>query len=452
MAATLVVAIAFFTGGGLLYLFVSAALTRDVAERTELAARRVAGAATEGLLRQHLLRASEGGDHLQVVAEDGRVISWNTLLVQERPIADFRPQGGRDSASRTIAAPWFSHGHRAEVVVVRAETQDGPVLVYAAATLAQADRAAGTILLALAISAPLFISIVAAVTWWATRRAFRPVEAIRAELAAITARALDHRVPEPPTGDEVADLARTVNRTLDRLDQSVARQRQFVSDASHELRNPIAALLVQLEVALSETDPKDPVRPVINDALTDTKRLQTLADDLLLLAVLDTEARRGHAPVDIGLMAAEVVAHRRHNRVPIKLDIADDVQISGDARQLSRLVANLLSNAQRHADSAVTVRVTSDDTAEQAILEVADDGPGLPAADRERIFERFTRLDQARDRETGGVGLGLAIARDIAQAHAGTLKVEESERGARFVARLPPLGSRSKGESSGGYG
>lgn len=447
LAATLIVTVAFAAGGTVLYVLLHRALTGEVADRTELAARRVAGPASDGPLPRRLPRAGESVDLVQVVGRDGAVIASNGLIGEGQPLATFRPPRDDDSASRVVSDPGFAHGARAEVVVVRAQTRDGPVYVYAATAFTQADRAAGFILRAMLYAAPVFIAMVAAVTWWATRRAFRPVEAIRAELASITARALGRRVPEPPTGDEVADLARTVNHTLDRLDHAVARQRQFVSDASHELRNPIASLRLQMEVALAETDPCEPVHRTVGEALADTERLEALAGDLLLLARLEGRPDGGGAPVDLGLLAAEEVARRRRTRVPVRLDIADGVHAAGDERHLSRLLANLLDNAQRYARHEVTVRVRADEPSGHAVLEVADDGPGVPPADRERVFERFTRLDEARGRETGGAGLGLAIAREIAGAHAGTLTVEDGDAGAdgdagpgaRFVTRLPLL-------------
>ena len=452
LAATLVVTLAFAAAGALLYVLLHSELTSEVGDRTELTARRVADSESAGSLKGPLPRAGEGVDLIQVVSEAGGILKSNGLISEGQPLIRIRPRPGQDSLSTVVKAPELARGHPVQVVVVRAQGVDGPVYVYAATALTDTDKATRAILVALLVAAPIFIAMVAVLTWWTTGRALRPVESIRAELAAITARALGRRVPEPRTGDEVAALAATVNQTLDRLDRAGERQRQFVSDASHELRNPIATVRLQLETMLAEDGDAQSLRAAIREALTDTERLQAIAADLLLLAQADSETRsesgsagegsglrRRHEPLDLGLLAAEEVARRQGNRVPVRLDVADGVLVRGDARQLSRVLENLIANAQRYATARVSVRVASDAGAGQAVVEVADDGPGIPLADRERVFERFTRLDAARGRQTGGAGLGLAIAREVAIAHDGTLRVGESAAGARLVLRVPLL-------------
>jgi signal transduction histidine kinase len=447
LAATLVVTLAFAAAGALLYVFLHSELTGEVGERTELTARRIADSEAAGGLKGPLPRAGEGVDLIQVVSEAGGILKSTGRISEGQPLVRIRPRPGQDSVSAVVKVPELARGHPVQVVVVRTRSREGPVYVYAATALTDTDKATRAILIALLAAAPVFIATVAVVTWWTTGRALRPVESIRAELAAITARALGRRVPEPRTGDEVAALAATVNQTLDRLDRAGERQRQFVSDASHELRNPIATVRLQLETMLAEDGDAQSLRAAIREALADTERLQAIAADLLLLAQADSETRSGtgpgtggaHEPIDLGLLAAEEVARRQDNRVPVRLEVADGVLVRGDARQLSRVLENLISNAQRYAATRVTVGVAADRTAGQAVVEVVDDGPGIPPADRERVFERFTRLDAARGRETGGAGLGLAIAREVAIAHDGTLRVGESEAGARLVLRVPLL-------------
>ncbi|MBO2450042.1 HAMP domain-containing histidine kinase [Actinomadura barringtoniae] len=451
LAATLVVTLAFAAAGALLYVLLHSELTSEVGDRTELTARRVADSESAGSLKGPLPRAGEGVDLIQVVSEAGGILKSNGLISEGQPLIRIRPRPGQDSVSTVVKVPELARGHPVQVVVVRTQSQDGPVYVYAATALTDTDKATRAILIALLIAAPVFITMVAVLTWWTTGRALRPVESIRAELAAITARALGRRVPEPRTGDEVAALAATVNQTLDRLDRAGERQRQFVSDASHELRNPIATVRLQLETMLAEDGDAESLRAAIREALTDTERLQAIAADLLLLAQADSEirsesggaaressgVRRRRETLDLGLLAAEEVARRQGNRVPIRLDVADGVLTRGDERQLSRVLENLIANAQRYATARVTVRVAADAGAGEAVVEVVDDGPGIPPEDRERVFERFTRLDAARGRQTGGAGLGLAIAREVAIAHGGTLRVGESAAGARLVLRVP---------------
>ncbi|MFF8280377.1 sensor histidine kinase [Streptomyces lateritius] len=287
---------------------------------------------------------------------------------------------------------------------------------------------------------PLVALLTGALVHLAAARALRPVEAVRRELEDITSHSLDRRVPVPATDDVIGRLARTTNDTLDRLEQASARQQQFVADAAHELRSPLAALRAQLESALRH--PEGVVwGSVVEGAATDVVRLQALADDLLLLAGMDGTRHRARVVEDVDLSAVAEDLVREHAHLPeagtLKLlcETEGPAAVVGDARQLERLVRNILGNACRHADSAVTVAVRTDRGS--VVLEVLDDGPGIPPADRHRVFDRFTRLDESRARTAGGAGLGLPIAREIAARHGGTLTVEESARGARLVARLP---------------
>ncbi|WP_167746575.1 sensor histidine kinase [Streptomyces melanosporofaciens] len=260
---------------------------------------------------------------------------------------------------------------------------------------------------------------------------------MRQEFTEITERDLHRRVPVPRARDEIHRLARTMNATLDRLHRAMTRQRQFVADASHELRSPIAAVRAQLELVLTRPSRTD-WPAAVHKALRDTDRLQAVASDLLLLARLDAQEAPRTAAVDLGALAAEEV--RRH---PGALTLAGEQEraavVTGSQVQLSRLLTNLADNARRHTRTTVSITVA----VRGGLVELAvdDDGPGIPEADRERVFERFTRLDDARARQDGGTGLGLAIANDIAHAHGGTLTVLTSPRGgARLLLCLPRTG------------
>ncbi|MDQ1036091.1 signal transduction histidine kinase [Streptomyces sp. V3I8] len=307
----------------------------------------------------------------------------------------------------------------------------GGLTVHAGAPLTAEQEAVSTALTVILIGFPLLLAVVALVTWLVTRRALRPVEDIRGEMAAITASEdLTRRVPVPGTHDEVARLARTTNETLAALERSVERQRRFVADASHELRSPIASLRTQLEVGAAHPELLD-----VDGAVEDTVRLQRLAADLLLLARLDAGERPADGRFDLAALVRAETGQRVGDRVPVSV-AADAVEVSGSRGQLARILGNLLDNAQRHTRSSVAVTVRR--AGEWAVLEVADDGAGVPAAERERVFERFVRLDEARTRDDGGAGLGLAIARDVAVRHGGSLTVREAPAGgALFELRLP---------------
>ncbi|MGP4112024.1 sensor histidine kinase [Streptomyces sp. 4N509B] len=333
--------------------------------------------------------------------------------------------------------------------IVRARTTNGQdVTVYAGAPLEVERAALDSVRTSMLVGIPVLLAVVAGVTWLVTRRALRPVEGIRQEMAAITrSQDLSRRVPEPGSRDEIGRLAQTTNETLTALEASVERQRRFVADASHELRSPIASLRTQLEVGEAHPELLD-----VPGAVQDTIRLQDLAADLLLLARLDAGERPAAAPVDLTRLVAEEVARRgaepggEAGGVAVRAgEMAESVRVSGSRGQLLRVLGNLLDNGRRHAASTVRVSVRREEAgadggadAGTAVVEVADDGAGVPEADRERIFERFVRLDDARSRDDGGAGLGLAIARDVAGRHGGSLTVSRApEGGALFVLRLP---------------
>jgi signal transduction histidine kinase len=271
-------------------------------------------------------------------------------------------------------------------------------------------------------------------TWCVVGRTLRPVAAIRARMSEITLSDLSLRVPTPPGEDEISLLARTANKTLGRLEEAVRQQRQFAATTSHELRTPLTGLRTGLEEALlypADIDPRDAIR----GALSVTGRLETIVDDLLLLARLRCVDPAPPEPIDLGALVMEETAQTRG--LPVFVHTVGDVWVRGSRIQLIRVVGNLLSNARRHADTSVRIQVESADG--HAVVAVSDDGLGIAPADRERVFERFTRLDDGRRRDSTGSGLGLAISRDIVHAHHGTLRIEDSPRGARFVLRLPLL-------------
>jgi signal transduction histidine kinase len=315
----------------------------------------------------------------------------------------------------------------------------GMVRVYVFATTDFARQAQTALDRDLYPAVPAAALLVAAVAFLATRRALRPVEEIRVRTAAVTAADPRERVAVPRTGDEIARLAVTINETLGRLDSASRAQRRFVADAAHELRSPLAGLLATLEVAEVYPDRADwPATVAV--AARQARRVQALADDLLLLARLDSAP----APVpgrlvDLAALAQDVAVDFAA-RCPIEVrdDTAGTALVHGVPLQLERMLRNLVDNATRFAATGVRVEVSVQ--AARVVLTVHDDGPGIPAEDRERVFERFTRLEDDRSRDTGGSGLGLAIVREIAGRHHGTVRVQgaqEGVSGARLTVRLP---------------
>jgi signal transduction histidine kinase len=303
------------------------------------------------------------------------------------------------------------------------------------AALSEVQRTLNTQVLLLLCASALLLGLFTGVVWVATGRVLRPVEAIRREVADITAHDLSRRVSVPRGQHEITRLATTVNATLDRLEGAVRDNQRFVADASHELRGPLAALRAELEIATAHPELAH-WDAVVRDALADTCRLQELTTDLLLLARLDgVPGATAVGTVDLAAVVRDELARRR-SRHAITTELPDQpVPVPGSRALLARLLGNLLDNAERHAASTVSVRLRT--CGGQALLDVADDGSGIPPAARERVFDRFTRLDDARARDTGGSGLGLPIARRIATTCAGSLRVADDTGGARFTAELP---------------
>jgi len=312
-----------------------------------------------------------------------------------------------------------------------------PVSAYVLVWPFAAAEALSTVDPVLLFGGVVLLLMVGLVTWWVVGRVLGRVERIRTELVDITAHDLSRRVPVPATGDELQRWAITTNETLDRLEAAVSRYRGFVDDAAHELRSPLASLLSTLEVAAAHPDRAD-LPSVVGTALAEARRLQRLTDDLLLLARLDRPAPVHTRVVDLDALAAEQVAERRFAGTGTRYEMSTvEGRVLGDEGQLERVLRNLLDNAAKFARSEVQVTVARRDGWVE--LEVADDGPGIPAEDRSRVFDRFTRLDPSRDALHGGTGLGLAIARDIVRGHGGRIEVADSRAGARVVVRLPEV-------------
>lgn len=312
------------------------------------------------------------------------------------------------------------------------DSPEGVRTVMAISPLAEAARSVDAVIRALSITAPLLLLFVAATTWFSVSRSLRPVEQIRRQADAISHATLSGRLPEPASASELHRLTATLNEMLGRLEAGAQRQREFIADASHELRTPLAAMRGELEVALKHADSAE-WGAIARRLLADQRRLEQLTTDLLTLARL--EEMGGHRdadPVDL----ASVVAVELDSITTVQLETdVRPVRVRGSAADLTLLVRNLVDNAARYSDRRIAVGLYEEDG--QAVLIVDDDGPGVPQSDRERIFERFTRLDGSRARASGGVGIGLALVRRVAEDHGGGVTVRDAPLGgARFEVRI----------------
>ena len=378
------------------------------------------------------LPAAPGGDPgawAQVIDSSGNVIAATSNITGLPGLYTQSAAGG--TPVRTSAAPtWTAE----DQIVVSQPAGGSRTIVYAGSSAHLLGVITHDLQGHLLVALPFVLLAGAAIAWLLVGRTLRPVERIRAEAAAITATDLHRRIPEPASDDEIARLTRTLNDMLSRLDDSARVQRRFVADASHELRTPLTAMRTSLEVGLAHPD-RAPWPQLADRAVAETARLQRLVDALLLHARADAGTLiAAPQPVDLADLTRVVTDALTPTRVPVTIAADPAVTVSGDPDQLTRLIRNLLDNAIRYADRRVDLTVTTHGS--HALVEVADDGPGVAPADRERIFERFVRLDTARTRATqpSGSGLGLSIARDIATAHHGTLTLSGSNV---FQLRLP---------------
>lgn len=322
---------------------------------------------------------------------------------------------------------------RFAISTARVETPRGSLVLNVASPLGDLQRTVNRISNALLIFVPILVGLVGAMTWFMTGRALRPVSDITKQVQVISGRTLHARVPEPAVDDEIGELARTMNAMLDRLEAAVERQKRFVSDASHELRSPVASIKTQLETALMHPETAD-WPAVASTLLAEDIRLELLVDNLLALARLDEGVRRTPTEVDLDEVVFEQTS--RTFRVPVDRSRVGAGRVVGVPQELTSVVRNLVDNATRHAQSQV--RVTLATTGPFVRLTVEDDGPGIAVADRPRVFERFTRLEEGRARDRGGSGLGLALCQRVVEASGGRIFIETSELGgASFVVELP---------------
>ena len=432
--ATLVAVIAVGISAVALLVVLRHSLERAGDDAAKTRVQDLAALATSGTLPA-LLTVPNDEDIAQVVDASGAVLAGSTGHTG-RGIATFAPEGTAPVVRMVRDVPDDNELIDFRVWAKRAQTSDGPVTVYIGTSLDSVNETIATVRRVLLLILPPLLALLAVASWVLVGRALRPVEAIRAEVADISGRALDRRVPVPPNRDEIGRLASTMNEMLDRLQAASERQRKFVADASHELQSPIAALRTQLEVAIAQPATTD-WAATSSDLLAESRHMERLVRDLLFLARSDgEESVRRIEPVDLDdIVLEEATRLRSSARVGVDASGVSAAPLSGNRDELTRLVRNLLENAEHHAESRVRIRLSAE--GHEIILVVEDDGPGVPPAERERIFQRFTRLDEARSRHNGGTGLGLAIVKEITERHGGTVCVESAAPGARFAVRLP---------------
>lgn len=457
VTVVLVVGLALFGGGVLLVRWVEVTLVNDLRQRnTQLldpiveslahdevppelrysgdVTRRVSGNETAG--RFGSVASSEGMlDATEFYMEIGDA---NGVRVR-----GFSAQGDLVVAREAGLPP--RPGDDVVLVSQAVSTRWGALTVHAVSSVDSIDRSVRTLTVALSMGLPVLVIGAGIMTWLITGRTLAPVAVMTRRVRELSTTTLDARVPVPPTDDEIAALARTMNEMLDRMQKSSVAQRQFVSDASHELRSPVASIRAQLETALRYPDDVD-WPSVARIVLEEDSRLEHLVGNLLAMARLE-EGRLGpRGEVDLDELVLSQTP--RMTGVHLELSGVSAGRVWGNRDELTSVVRNLLDNGARHAAS--TVRVSVREAGPWVVLTVSDDGPGIDPAQRERVFERFARLQEGRSRDQGGTGLGLALSRRIAEHHGGTIHVEDAPGGgATFVVRLPSAGWTGSDDTDG---
>ncbi|MDO5628544.1 MAG: HAMP domain-containing sensor histidine kinase [Mobilicoccus sp.] len=399
-----------------------------------------------------------GARMVQVVEPDGTVEAASpsadrmVALLSPQEIAEVEP-----GESVEVSAGRIAEAGTMRVLALPAGPETRGRIVLVAAPVPDTSAAQRALWVGLATGVALVVALGAGLSWRAVGAALQPVEALRRGADGIGQGARDARhdtgparLPVPATRDEVAALAITLNGMLDRLDAAATAQRRFVSDAAHELRSPLASLRMQIEVAQRLENSE-----LANELSPDVDRLGRLVDDLLLLARAGSASpTRRPEPVDLADLVAEVCSRYGHARVPARWTRADRLDqgvpngpgggadrllqqgpdgpvVWADRLALDRVLSNLLDNAVRHAATEVVVAVGTTDERGEGVIEVVDDGAGIPEAQRERVFDRFVRLDEGRDRDAGGSGLGLSIVRELIRGERGTVTLHDARPGVR---------------------
>ncbi|GAA3572512.1 HAMP domain-containing sensor histidine kinase [Microlunatus spumicola] len=439
------VALALLVAGSGFYQALTVSTDRTLDREALSSAHEVAALVDDGRLPEAL--PTSGAQLVQVVDASQRVLAASLGADRLVPVLD--PDQLRAAVAGEavlVDGARFGSSGPLRVRAVAAGPADAPVSVIVAVQVGDVLAARTALRTGLLVVFPVVLLVMAVVAWVVMGRTLRPVEQLRAGAERIGAGPGDRggarpdpdaRLPVPPAADEIRALALTLNGMLDRLSAARERQRAFVADAAHELRSPLASMRVQLEVA--ERLGEGGELPA--ELAPELARLSALVEDLLLLARsgADSPVPAHPEPVVVGPLLVDVatdVPGREGVRVEaVRPD--RDLTVSADPAELRRVLVNLTTNAIRHARSQVRLDVAAGPDG-RVVLRVTDDGPGIPVADRERVFERFARLDDARSRDAGGTGLGLPIVAELVARAGGTITLTDApEGGLRAEVRLP---------------
>jgi signal transduction histidine kinase len=423
------VALALALGSLALYAVLTVTLNRSVDDGAFATARTIAAMVDNNAVPDPL--PVSGAQAVQVVDGSGAVVSASLSADRLTPLLR-SPELAKALAGERISIPGARAGLSGNLraIAIPAGSAAASTSIIVAVPVNDIEQSQRVLRNTLLVAYPPLVLIMALIAWRVIGWTLRPVETLRSGAERISGSDQDERLAVPESADEIRALALTLNDMLDRLAAARGRQRAFVADSAHELRSPLASMRTQLEVAQHLGEGGE----LAADLLADVARLAALVEDLLLLARAGSDARPPsmRESLDVRALLAETASRYAGARVPVSVTEGPAVYASANSEELHRVLANLVDNAVRHAGSSVTLAVRADGG--RAVLTVRDDGPGIPSGERERVFERFTRLDDARDRDAGGTGLGLAIVRELLRRSDGSISLQDNPSGPGLAA------------------
>jgi signal transduction histidine kinase len=440
LSAGVVVSFSLLVGGAFLLLVLQSSLTSAAWGNLFVRANDVARLLAEEGIRETQSTLAEdrrSGEQVQIVDHANRVVAWSSRRLRGDPISTLSPAPGKTAKEQLPQVPTLGDDDEVLVSARGVEVHEQSYVVLVAAPLEVQTDTLRTVGLLLLAAAPLLVALVAAAVWVLVGQSLRTVERIRRQVAEIDGRRLHERVEVPPTGDEIAALASTMNQMLDKLEHSDNTHRAFFSDASHELRSPLSTLVTTAEVASLDESGKTWL-DMQQTVLSESNRMQSLVEDLLTLAKVDAhQLQLDVLDVDLDdVLDSEIKRLRTVSSLQVTAD-RQPVRVRGDERRLAQVFRNLLDNAARHAKSRIVVGMERRPS--EVVVSVDNDGEIISPEDRDRVFERFARLDASRSTDGGSSGLGLAISREIMVAHGGTVVATESDGWCRFEVMLPTV-------------
>lgn len=436
--------------GQCMHYAVSKYLEQNLKENLNRRARQIEHtAALSSVLSPEVLRDNIGNLYApEIISRFVRVTkNGNEVLYRSGP-----PHDGSFSPDVPLAPDPFHESFRVEAkgssqeLLVKSHPislPSGSVLIEVGAPLAPLKAVVYRVLWALLIGAPILIAVASYGAHKLIGRALSPVVSMARSAEDISLHNLNERLPVTSSGDELETLSTALNRMIERIHDAVEQNHRFVADASHELRTPLAVLRGELENVLRRTSTTERTREALESNLEEVERLGKIVEGLFALSRLDAgEAQNDSATLDLAELAMctteQMCLLAEDKNIFLVSDSPNPVWVRGDVARLKQVIVNLLDNAIKYtqAGGRVEVRVFTQD--HRAVLQVKDNGIGIPRQDVEHIFERFYRVDKARSRDVGGAGLGLSIVKSICTAHGGDIEVESKEHaGSSFSVHLP---------------